>query len=117
MHTTEQLQLELLAIGVCQQHVSLCGGEVLQLLGAHHVTPQIGQLGLDLPLTFHGFSILLQVKFERLHIIIKPQGGHGEENVLAIDCLPLLSLASLTSLTKVKIILKGVFQWDTKHTW
>ena len=51
MHTTEQLQLELLAIGVCQQHVSLCGGEVLQLLGAHHVTPQIGQLGLYLPLT------------------------------------------------------------------
>ena len=36
---------------------------------------------------------------------VKPQGGHSEENVLAIDCLPLLSLASLASLTKVKIIL------------
>ena len=59
---------------------------------------------------FHGFSILLQVKFERLHIIIKPKGGHSEENVLAIDCLPLLSLASLTRLTEVKIVLKGVFQ-------
>lgn len=41
---------------------------------------------------------LLQVEFERLHVHVEAQRGHGEEDVLAIDGLPLLLVAALAGL-------------------
>lgn len=43
-------------------------------------------------------SELLQVKLQRLHVHVKAQRGHGEQDVLPVDGLPLLLVAALTRL-------------------
>lgn len=48
--------------------------------------------------TFHRFAILLQVQFQRLHIVVKAQRGHGKQNVLTVDGFPLFSLTPVRSL-------------------
>lgn len=40
-------------------------------------------------------SKLLQVKFERLHVHIKTQCGHGKQDIFAVDGLALLLMTSL----------------------
>ena len=67
------LKLELLSVTVSQQDVSLRGGEALELLGRHHVSPQGGQLRLDLSLPFHGLSVLLEVELERLDVVFEAE--------------------------------------------
>ena len=47
---------------------------------------------------FSYLSEFLQVEFERLHVHVEAQGGHGEQDVLAIYGLPLLLVAALTGL-------------------
>ena len=49
---------------------------------------------LYLVLSLHALSVLLEVELERLDVVVEAEGGHGEEDVLAVDRLPLLSLAS-----------------------
>lgn len=43
---------------------------------------------------------LLQVELERLHVHVEAQRGHGEEDVLAVDGLPLLLVAALAGLRR-----------------
>lgn len=43
---------------------------------------------------------LLQVELERLHVHVEAQRGHGEEDVLAVDGLPLLLVAPLAGLRR-----------------
>ena len=52
------------------------------------------QISLYLVLSLHALSVLLEVELERLHVVVEAEGGHGEEDVLAVDRLPLLSLTS-----------------------
>jgi hypothetical protein len=40
-------------------------------------------------------SVLRQVNLECLGVVLKPEGAHGEENVLAIDSFPLFLMALL----------------------
>ena len=113
----EKLELNLLAVAVGQENVSLCRLETLkrnenaidilkksvwmsylELLGCHHVPSHPGELGLDLPLALHGLSVLLEVELQRLHVVVEAEGRHRKENVLAVNCLPLLSLTTLTGL-------------------
>ena len=75
----------------------------LELLGGHHIPAEAGELGLDLPLALHGLPVLLEVELERLHVVVEAQGRHREQDVLAVDGLPLLGLAPLTGLTGDKV--------------
>lgn len=43
-------------------------------------------------------SELLQVELQRLHIHVEAQCGHGEQDVLPVDGLPLLLVAALARL-------------------
>lgn len=43
-------------------------------------------------------SELLQVELQRLHIHVEAQCGHGEQDVLSVDGLPLLLVAALARL-------------------
>lgn len=43
---------------------------------------------------------LLQVELQRLHVHVEAQRGHGEQDVLTIDGLPLLLVAALARLRR-----------------
>lgn len=43
-------------------------------------------------------SELLQVEFKRLHVHVKTQSGHGKQDVLSINGLAFLLMASLAGL-------------------
>lgn len=45
-----------------------------------------------------GLAVLLQVQLQGLHVIVEAQGGHGEENVLAVDCFPSFVMAPVAGL-------------------
>ena len=92
-------ELNLLSVAVGEEHVPLGGGEPLQLLRRHHVAAQPRQLGLHLPLALHGLAVLLQVELQRLHVVVEAEGGHREQDVLAVDGLSFLCLTPLAGLT------------------
>lgn len=45
-------------------------------------------------------SELLQVEFQGLHVHVEAQRGHGEQDVLPVDGLPLLLVAALARLRR-----------------
>jgi hypothetical protein len=45
-------------------------------------------------------SVLLQVHLEGFNVVFKPQRGHGPQQIVAIDGLPLLPLALVTRSAK-----------------
>ena len=45
-------------------------------------------------LSLRALSVLLEVELERLDVVVEAEGGHGEEDVLPVDRLPLLRLTS-----------------------
>ena len=67
-----------------------------QLVAKTTLPFQIPLHSTHLVLSLHALSVLLEVELERLHVVVEAEGGHGEEDVLAVDRLPLLRLASET---------------------
>ena len=62
-------------------------------LPTEHILLETLELALSgLLVTLHRLAVLLQVELQRLHVVVEAQRGHGEEDVLAVDRLPLLGL-------------------------
>ena len=47
-------------------------------------------------------SVLLQEQLERLHVVVEAEDGHGEQQILAVDGLPLLLVAPVARLARHK---------------
>ena len=60
-------------------------------------------LHTNLVLSLHALSVLLEVELERLDVVVEAEGGHGEEDVLPVDGLPLLRLTSENEMQKIAI--------------
>ena len=50
--------------------------------------------------SLHGLTIFLKVELQGLNVVVKPQGGHGEEDIFTVDGLPLLSLTPVARLAR-----------------
>ena len=50
--------------------------------------------------SLHGLTIFLKVELQGLYVVVKPQGGHGEEDIFTVDGFPLLSLTPVARLAR-----------------
>ena len=57
-----------------------------------HVVSEVIEAVGRLSVGLGGLSILLQVQLQRLDVVVEAQRRHGEQNVLAVDGLPLFGL-------------------------
>ena len=57
-----------------------------------HVVSEVIEAVGRLSVGLGGLSILLQVQLQRLDVVVEAQRRHGEQDVLAVDGLPLFGL-------------------------
>ena len=50
--------------------------------------------------SLHGLTIFLKVELQGLNVVVKPQGGHGKEDIFTVDGPPLLSLTPVARLAR-----------------
>lgn len=73
-----------------------------EILGrrSEHKTGESKVSAFQLPRSASHLSELLQVELQGLHVHVEAQRGHGEQDVLAVDGLPLLLVAALARLRR-----------------
>lgn len=56
----------------------------------------------NIPISFSGFAIFVQVQRQWVHIIIKPKGAHCIQNIFSVDGFSFLILATFTRFRRNK---------------
>lgn len=78
----------------------------------HNMTPKSDYPKVPNTFISTHLSVLLQVHLEGFNVVLKPQRGHGPQQVVAVDGLPLLPLALVTRSAKSR---PKTWTWTSQH--